>query len=159
MSPQCLNGSNQQRKMDPAYTCTVSHKLHVQNLNIKRADPRVTHELFLLKLDTSKPHQSGTFVIEQLKKKSAILKKKIVLQYKNVLGLHINKTKTIFNSSQSPFNEFVEMSFSCFRQFYFLTQREYFAWAIAFALWSFSKCSHFSYISCFFSSRFLHRTT
>ena len=32
---------------------------------------------------------------------------------------------------------FVGMFFACFRQFYFLTQTEYFAWAIAFALWPF----------------------
>ena len=31
----------------------------------------------------------------------------------------------------------VETFFACFRQFYFLTQTEYFAWAIAFALWPF----------------------
>ena len=41
------------------------------------------------------------------------------------------------------------MSFACFRQFYFLTQTKYFAWAIAFALWPFSKCSPFSNIRCF----------
>ena len=35
------------------------------------------------------------------------------------------------------FNVFVETIFACFRQFYFLTQFEYFAWAIAFALWPF----------------------
>ena len=32
---------------------------------------------------------------------------------------------------------FVETFLACFRQFYFLTQTEYFAWAIAFALWPF----------------------
>ena len=31
-----------------------------------------------------------------------------------------------------------ETFLACFRQFYFLTQAEYFAWAIAFALWPFS---------------------
>ena len=44
---------------------------------------------------------------------------------------------------------FIETFLACFRQFYFLTQTEYFAWAIAFALWPFSKCSHLSNISCF----------
>ena len=34
-------------------------------------------------------------------------------------------------------NKFVKTFFECFRQFYFLTQTEYFAWAIAFALWPF----------------------
>ena len=42
----------------------------VQSLNIKRTDPRVTHELFTLKLNSSKPQQSGTFVIEDQKKKN-----------------------------------------------------------------------------------------
>ena len=49
---------------------------------------------------------------------------------------------------------FVETFFACFRQFHFLTQTEYFAWAIAFALWPFLKCSHFSNISCFFELSF-----
>ena len=35
------------------------------------------------------------------------------------------------------FNVFVEMFFACFWQYYFLTQFEYFAWAVAFALWPF----------------------
>ena len=48
----------------------------VQSLNIKRTDPRVTHELFTFKLSASKPQQSGAFVIEHLKKKSATLPKK-----------------------------------------------------------------------------------
>ena len=34
-------------------------------------------------------------------------------------------------------NVFVETFLTCFRQFYFLTQTENFAWAIAFALWLF----------------------
>ena len=49
-------------------------------------------------------------------------------------------------------NVFVEMFFACFWQFYFLTQTEHFAWAIAFALWPFLAnliYSHFSNISCF----------
>ena len=33
------------------------------------------------------------------------------------------------------FNVFVEAFFACFKQFYVLSQTEYFAWAIAFALW------------------------
>ena len=32
---------------------------------------------------------------------------------------------------------FVETFLACFRQFYFLTQSKYFAWAIAFAMWPF----------------------
>ena len=32
---------------------------------------------------------------------------------------------------------FVETFLACFREFYFLTESEHFAWAIAFALWPF----------------------
>ena len=32
---------------------------------------------------------------------------------------------------------FVERFFACFVELYFLTQTEFFAWAIAFALWPF----------------------
>ena len=39
--------------------------------------------------------------------------------------------------AQNNSDVFVETFFACFRQFYFLTQTEYFAWAIAFALWPF----------------------
>ena len=38
---------------------------------------------------------------------------------------------------KNNFNVFLETFSACFRQFYFLTQTEYFAWAIAFALWPF----------------------
>ena len=38
---------------------------------------------------------------------------------------------------KNNFNVFLETFLACFRQFYFLTQTEYFAWAIAFALWPF----------------------
>ena len=52
---------------------------------------------------------------------------------------------------------FVETFFACFRQFYFLTQTEYFAWAIAFALWPFvaifKMLSFFEY-SLFFKAVF-----
>ena len=57
----------------------------------------------------------------------------------------------------NKFNVFVETFFACFRQFYFFTSTEYFSWVIAFALWpflAFSKCSHFSSISCFFEPCF-----
>ena len=47
--------------------CTVnsstnlnSIKSTVQCVNITRADPRVTHELFTMKLNSSKPQQPGT---------------------------------------------------------------------------------------------------
>ena len=49
---------------------------------------------------------------------------------------------------------FVETFFACFSQFYFLTQTEYFAWAIAFALCPFSTCSHFSNTSGFYEPFF-----
>ena len=39
--------------------------------------------------------------------------------------------------AENNFNVFVERFFACFRQLYFLTQTEYFAWAIAFASWPF----------------------
>ena len=39
--------------------------------------------------------------------------------------------------AQNNFNVFVETFFACLRQFYFLTQTEYFVPAIAFALWPF----------------------
>ena len=34
-------------------------------------------------------------------------------------------------------NVFVETFFACFKQFYFLNHTQYFAWAIAFAIWPF----------------------
>ena len=48
---------------------------------------------------------------------------------------------------------FAETFFACLRQFYFLTQTKYFAWAIAFASWPFLaifKMLSFSKVSCFF---------
>ena len=39
--------------------------------------------------------------------------------------------KAVF--AYNNFKVFLETFFACFRQFYFLTQTEYFAWAIAFA--------------------------
>ena len=57
-------------------------------------------------------------------------------------------------------NVFVEMFFACFRQFYFLTQTEYFAWAIAFvAIFGyFQNALTFRLLAVFWSG-FLHRTT
>ena len=54
---------------------------------------------------------------------------------------------------------FVETFFACFRQFYFLTQTEYFAWAIAFALWplvAIFKILSFSNIRCFLKPYFAY---
>ena len=39
--------------------------------------------------------------------------------------------------AQNNSNVFVKTFLECFMQFYFLTQTQYFAWAIAFALWPF----------------------
>ena len=57
-------------------------------------------------------------------------------------------------------NVFVEMFFACFRQFYFLTQTEYFAWAIAFvAIFGYFQNALTFLILAVFWSGFLHRTT
>ena len=89
--------------------CTVnsstnlnSVKSTVQCLNITRADPRVTHELFTMKLNSSKPQQPGTFVIEHQKEKSAILRRKFVIPYAYVLGLQIDDTKMILDTYPRP---------------------------------------------------------
>lgn len=79
-----------------------SIKSTVQSLNITRADPRVTHELFTMKLNSSKPQQSGTFVIEHQREKSAILRRKFVIPYADVLGLHIDDRKIILDTYQRP---------------------------------------------------------
>ena len=63
----------------------------VQSLNIKRADPRVTHEWFTLKLNSSKPQQPGTFVIEHQ-----------TIPYADVLGLQVDETKIILDTNQRP---------------------------------------------------------
>lgn len=89
--------------------CTVnsstnlnSIKSTVQSLNITRADPRVTHELFTMKLNSSKPQQPDTFVIEHQKEKSAILRRKFVIPYADVLGLQIDDRKIILDMYQRP---------------------------------------------------------
>lgn len=79
-----------------------SIKSTVQSLNITRADPRVTHELFTMKLNSSKPQQSGTFVIEHQREKSAILRRKFVIPYADVLELHIDDRKIILDTYQIP---------------------------------------------------------
>ena len=89
--------------------CTVnsstnlnSIKSKVQSINITRADPRVTHELFTMKLNSSKPQQPGTFVIEHKKEKSAILRRKFVTPYADVLGLQIDDRKIILDTYERP---------------------------------------------------------
>ena len=79
-----------------------SIKSTVQSLNITRADPRVMHELFTMKLNSRKPQQSGTFVIEHQREKSAILRRKFVIPYAVVLGLHIDDRKIILDTYQRP---------------------------------------------------------
>ena len=79
-----------------------SIKSTVQSLNITRPDPRVTHELFTMKLNSSKPQQPGTFVIEHQKEKSAILRRKFVIPYADVLGLQIDDRKIILDTYQRP---------------------------------------------------------
>jgi len=88
---------------------TVNSQLHlssvtsdVQSLNIKRADTRVTHEWFTLKLNSSKPQQPSTFVIEHQTEKSAILRRRIVIPYADVLGLQVDETKIILDTNQRP---------------------------------------------------------
>ena len=52
----------------------------------------------------------------------------------------ISRILPVFQSrffAQNKLNVFAETFFICLREFYFLSQTEYFAWAIAFALWPF----------------------
>ena len=55
-----------------------------------------------MKLNSSKPQQSGTFVIEHQREKSAILRRKFVIPYADVLGLHIDDRKIILDTYQRP---------------------------------------------------------
>ena len=48
--------------------------------------------------------------------------------------------------AQNYSKSFLEWILTCFSEFKFLTQSDDFAGAIGFALWAFSKCSHFSNI-------------
>ena len=63
--------------------------------------------------------------------------------------LSFSKVSCFFKrfSSIELLNVFVELFFAYLRQFYFLTQTEYFAWAIPFALWPFLAI--FKMLSCF----------
>ena len=55
-----------------------------------------------MKLNSSKPQQPGTFVIEHQKEKSAILRRKFVIPYADVLGLQIEDRKIILDTYQRP---------------------------------------------------------
>ena len=52
---------------------------------------------------------------------------------------HFSNINCFFEAFFAPnnFEVFVKTFLVCFRQFYFFTKTEYFAWAIAFALWPF----------------------
>ena len=54
------------------------------------------------KLDLSKRQQSGTFVFEHQKEKSAILRRKIVIPYTDVLGLQMDDRKIILDTYKRP---------------------------------------------------------
>jgi len=55
-----------------------------------------------MKLVSSKPEQPGTFVIEHQKEKSAILHRKIVIPYEDVLGSQIDDRQIILETYQRP---------------------------------------------------------
>jgi len=92
-----------------AHNGTVNNLTHLnsvtssfQTLNIKRSDPRVTHELFTLKFNSSKPQQPGTFVIEHQAQKSAVRRRKTVIPFQNVLGLQVDEKKIILDTYKIP---------------------------------------------------------
>ena len=73
-----------------------------KGLNVKRSDPRVSHEIFILKVNTSKPQQQGAFVIEHQTEKSAVLPKKVVIPFPSVLGLELDERKITLDTSEQP---------------------------------------------------------
>ena len=73
-----------------------------EGLNVKRSDPRVSHEMFTLKVNTSKPQQPGAFVIEHQTEKSAVLRKKVVIPFPSVLGLELDERKITLDTSEPP---------------------------------------------------------
>ena len=73
-----------------------------EGLNVKRSDPRVSHEIFTLKVNTSKPQQQGAFVIEHQTEKSAVLPKKVVIPFPSVLGLELDERKITLDTSEQP---------------------------------------------------------
>lgn len=56
-----------------------------EGLNVKRSDPRVSHDMLTLKVNRSKPQQLGTFVIKHQTEKSVVLPKKVVIPFPSVL--------------------------------------------------------------------------
>ena len=73
-----------------------------EGLSIKRSDPQVSHEMFTLKVNTSKPQQPGAFVIEHQTEKSAVLRKKVVTPFPSVLGLELDERKITLDTSEQP---------------------------------------------------------
>ena len=73
-----------------------------EGLNVKRSDPRISHEMFTLKVNTSKPQQPGAFVIENQTEKSAVLRKKVVIPFPSVLGLELDERKITLDTSEPP---------------------------------------------------------
>ena len=58
--------------------------------------------MFTLKVNTSKPQQPGAFVIEHQTEKSAVLRKKVVINFPSVLGLEVDERKITLDTSESP---------------------------------------------------------
>lgn len=50
--------------------------------------------MFTLKVNTSKPRQPGAFVIELQTEKSAVLRQKVVIPFRSVLGLELDERKS-----------------------------------------------------------------
>ena len=58
--------------------------------------------MFTLKVNTSKPQQPGAFVIEHQTEKSAVLRKKVVINFPSVLGLELDERKLTLDTSEPP---------------------------------------------------------
>ena len=58
--------------------------------------------MFTLKVNTSKPQQPGAFVIEHQTEKSAVLRKKVVINFPSVLGLELDERKITLDTSEPP---------------------------------------------------------
>ena len=73
-----------------------------EGVNVKRSDPRISHEMFTLKVNTSKPQQPGAFVIEHQKEKSAVLRKKVVIPFPSFSGLELVERKITLDTTEPP---------------------------------------------------------
>lgn len=69
----------------PAHLNSV--KSTPQGINIQRSDPRVSHELSTLKVNTSKPQKPGAFLVEHKQKSSLIRKKMVVDEIKITMDI------------------------------------------------------------------------